>query len=357
MVAESAALLREVRTAVGGVVAELAPDPADPDRDEARLRTGLKRLGDLGYLDVGGSDGLGLAGDVVVVSEVAQRWGSLALAALPSILVRRTVTDLSDDDPIASVRSVLQGAAVAGLAVCVEGGEALGEVGVDQSLVRGRLTGVLNGADAVCLLLMLSGNSVAPHRVLFAENSSSWQVNGSVDYEGFRSVAHSDLDVDGRLRAVGDGNVCAELIAADRVLRAGVAWGLARSALEQGVRYAQQRSQFGAPIGSYGEIQAILARASTQVHSAGAAVADQASEFDAGRRDLASATRTFLIASKAAVAVGERVQHVHGGYGHMAEFGIGRLVRESSMLAASAGSALGHDRVLARDLGLPEPSE
>jgi alkylation response protein AidB-like acyl-CoA dehydrogenase len=141
---------------------------------------------------------------------------------------------------------------------------------------------------------------------------------------------------------------------AHTVLLGALSCGLARGALREAVSYSQQRSQFGHQIGFYGEIQTLLATASSQVHAIGSIVRVAADNWDRATLSEADAARLGLVASRLAVDVSDRAQHVFGGYGQMAEFPVGRFVRDARAAARAGGTRADHVAAVARELQLPQ---
>jgi alkylation response protein AidB-like acyl-CoA dehydrogenase len=91
----------------------------------------------------------------------------------------------------------------------------------------------------------------------------------------------------------------------------------------------------------------------TQVAAARALGLQAAADWDAGEHGPLGPSRAKLFASEIAVRVTERAQHVHGGYGQMSEFDIGRYVRDARMGPVGGGVSEIQARIVARAIGLP----
>jgi alkylation response protein AidB-like acyl-CoA dehydrogenase len=108
-----------------------------------------------------------------------------------------------------------------------------------------------------------------------------------------------------------------------RVLMAGALVGLAGAALEVGVEYAQQRHQFGVPIGSFQSIAHGLADVATAVDGAQLLVREAAWAADEAEADATALARmAFLFAARSAQQTTAAALHVHGGYGFTLEYDI-----------------------------------
>ena len=145
----------------------------------------------------------------------------------------------------------------------------------------------------------------------------------------------------------------AELLTARLLLLDAALTGLTRGALDLAVRYAGERRQFGQLIGTYGEIQALLGRIAAQVSAMTDTVTAAADEWDAGRRPLVRAAKATMTCTVASIESCDRAQHAFGGWGHMAEFPVGRFVRDARAVGAAAGEYTEFVDVVAADLDLP----
>ncbi len=108
-----------------------------------------------------------------------------------------------------------------------------------------------------------------------------------------------------------------------RTLMSGALVGLGAAALDIGVRYAKDRVQFGAPIGSFQSIARDLADAATLVDGARLLAREAAwSRTDDEARFTPLASMAYLFAVRAARRASNVSLHVHGGYGFTLEYDI-----------------------------------
>ncbi len=114
--------------------------------------------------------------------------------------------------------------------------------------------------------------------------------------------------------------------------------GLARSALDEAVRYARGRSAFGQPIAGFQGLQFMLADMDTQIHAARALLLEAARLKDAGRAFSIPAARAKLLASDVAMAVTTDAVQVLGGAGYTTDFPVERYMREAKMLQIVEGT-------------------
>ncbi|NYZ17181.1 acyl-CoA dehydrogenase [Azospirillum sp. RWY-5-1] len=104
--------------------------------------------------------------------------------------------------------------------------------------------------------------------------------------------------------------------------------GMARSALDHAVRYAQERQSMGVPIVQHQAIAFRLADMATKVEAARQLVLHAASLRDAGEPCLKEAAMAKLFASEAAERVCSDAIQIHGGYGYLNDFPVERIYRD-----------------------------
>jgi alkylation response protein AidB-like acyl-CoA dehydrogenase len=111
-----------------------------------------------------------------------------------------------------------------------------------------------------------------------------------------------------------------------------------RSALDEAVRYAQQRRTFGKPIHEHQAIALKLADMATRVEAARLLVRKAADALDRGERSDYEAGMAKLFATEAAVENSLEAMRIHGGYGYSKEFVVERLYRDAPLLVIGEGT-------------------
>jgi isovaleryl-CoA dehydrogenase len=131
----------------------------------------------------------------------------------------------------------------------------------------------------------------------------------------------------------------------ERVAVAGIALGLAETALELGLKYAKTRKQFDHPISSFQLIKAKLANMYTEIEAArgliykAAVLADKSTRGGKGTEIHKLAAAAILFTAEAASrAVNESLQ-IHGGYGYTLEYPINRFYRDAKLYEIGAGTS------------------
>lgn len=135
-----------------------------------------------------------------------------------------------------------------------------------------------------------------------------------------------------------------------RLALAAIACGIGRAALETGAAYANERKQFGKPIGAFQGIQWKIANSSVELEAAWLMVLRSAWAVDAGEANPTGIERAKVFASEAASRAASEALQIHGGYGYTREFPVERHLRDARLLALGGGTTQAHRRVIAQHL-------
>ena len=134
-----------------------------------------------------------------------------------------------------------------------------------------------------------------------------------------------------------------------RLHMAAVATGLCQRAIDEGVRYASERRQFGRPIAQFQLVQAMVADCQAELYAARAMVERAAREKDAGRRIVKEAASCKYFATEALGRIVDRVLQIHGGYGYIKEYPIERIYRDARLLRIYEGTSQILQLIIARE--------
>jgi acyl-CoA dehydrogenase len=135
-----------------------------------------------------------------------------------------------------------------------------------------------------------------------------------------------------------------------RLHMAAVGTGLCQRLLDEGVRYAIERKQFGQPIANFQLIQALLADSQTEAYAARAMVERAARDMDRGKPITMEAACCKYFATEAAGRIADRMLQVHGGNGYIKEYPIERLYRDVRLLRIYEGTSQIMQLITAREM-------
>jgi (2S)-methylsuccinyl-CoA dehydrogenase len=135
-----------------------------------------------------------------------------------------------------------------------------------------------------------------------------------------------------------------------RIQTAARAVGVAHSALEQALAYAQQRNQFDRPIVEFPRVADKIAMMAVETAMARQLTYYAAREKDSGRRCDLEAGMAKLLAARVAWTAADNAVQVHGGNGFALEFPISRILCDARILSIFEGAAEIQAQVIARRL-------
>ncbi|HEX6982814.1 MAG TPA: acyl-CoA dehydrogenase family protein [Balneolaceae bacterium] len=126
--------------------------------------------------------------------------------------------------------------------------------------------------------------------------------------------------------------------------------GIARGALEESMKYAGERKQFGSPIGDFQTIENKLANMATEVDAARFLVHRAASLKDQGRPYTKEVAMAKLFASELSVRASDEAVQIHGGYGYIKEYHVERFMRDAKLMTIGEGTSEVQRMIIAREL-------
>ncbi|MEQ8593318.1 MAG: acyl-CoA dehydrogenase family protein [Parvibaculum sp.] len=135
-----------------------------------------------------------------------------------------------------------------------------------------------------------------------------------------------------------------------RIQTAARAVGVAQSALELGLRYAQERIQFGKTIYDFPRVNGKLVTMAVEIMVARQLTYFAAREKDGGRRCDLEAGMAKLLAARIAWAAADNALQIHGGNGFALEYPVSRVLCDARILNIFEGAAEIQAQVIARRL-------
>ena len=147
----------------------------------------------------------------------------------------------------------------------------------------------------------------------------------------------------------GEGNLRA-LLSEIRIATGALAIGVAEAALDDAVRYAAERKQFGKPINRFQAIQLKLADMGTDLEAATHLVHYAAWLKDRGRQCQREAAMAKLFASERAVEICDQATRILGSYGFAMEYAAQRYFRDIRFTLYGGGTSEILKLIVARDM-------
>ncbi|MHB2024198.1 MAG: acyl-CoA dehydrogenase family protein [Mycobacteriales bacterium] len=170
------------------------------------------------------------------------------------------------------------------------------------------------------------------------------QIKGKL---GLRSCDTAEITLDGvrvgtdaLLGGEGDGiKVALSALDDGRISLAASCTGLAQAALDEMTRYARAREQFGRPIAGFQLVQELIADTAVEVEAARMLTWRAADAKARGLSYTVAASMAKYYASEASVRASNAAVQVHGGYGYIDEFVVGKLLRDARVTTLYEGTS------------------
>ncbi len=114
--------------------------------------------------------------------------------------------------------------------------------------------------------------------------------------------------------------------------------GISQACLEAGIRYSNERSAFGAPLGSFQLTQAKLTEMAIRIEALRGLVYKAAWLIDEGRPDYTLAAMAKYFGGETAVFCANAALEIHGGYGYIEEYDVQKYYRDAKILEIYEGT-------------------
>jgi alkylation response protein AidB-like acyl-CoA dehydrogenase len=115
--------------------------------------------------------------------------------------------------------------------------------------------------------------------------------------------------------------------------------GLGQAAVDAMTSYSKQREQFGKPIAGFQLVQELIADAAVEVEAARLLTWRVADLKMRGEKYTLAASMAKFYASEMCVRAANAAVQVHGGYGYVDEFVVGKLLRDSRVTTLYEGTS------------------
>ena len=311
---------------------------------------------DLGIMGIEIPENHGGAGatffmSVLVVEELARVDASLAvLVDVQNTLVNNAVLRWGSEDQKARYFPKLASAWVGAYALSEAGSGsdafALACRAVDKGdhfELTGRKLWITNAAEAELFIVMANvdpGKGYKGITAFLVEKSfPGFSVGKKEDKLGIRASSTCELILEGCrvpranvLGEVGRGyKIAIETLNEGRIGIGAQMVGVAQGSFECGVKYAQERSQFGKPIAEFQAVQFQLADLATEIEASRLLTYNAARLRDTGAPFIKEAAMAKLFASRAAEHVTSKVVEVYGGYGFTREYPVEKYFRDQKV--------------------------
>ena len=242
----------------------------------------------------------------------------------------------------------------------------------DTYRITGNKTWITHSVRADMMTMLVRTNPDAPGyrglSILLAEKPRGTDADpfpvagltgGEIEVLGYRGMKEYELAFDGfavpaaNLLGGEEGNGFKHLMQtfeSARIQTAARAVGVAQSALDLGIRYAQDRVQFGKPLIAFPRVADKLAMMAVEIAIARQMTYYSARAKDAGKRCDLEAGMAKLLGARVAWAAADNALQIHGGNGFALEYAVSRVLCDARILNIFEGAAEIQAQVIARRL-------
>jgi len=374
---EEVAIVEVVREFVDRDVKPVVQELEHANTYPEKLIDSMKQLGiyGLGIDEPWGQAKVSTSCYVLVTEELSRGWMSLAGAMGGHTVVAKLIQDYgTQEQKDTYLPRLVTGELRATMALTEPGGgsdlqamRTSARRDGDDYVINGSKTWISNArrADLIALLCKTDLNADPKHRgvsILLVNKeggADGLTISRDLPKLGYKGVESCELVFEGlRVPAtslLGDveGNGFSQMMRGLEVGRlqvAGRALGVARAAIEDSLRYAQDRQSFGVPIWKHQSIGNYLAEMGTKLTAARQLTLYAARRFDAGERADMEAGMAKLFASETAMEIALDAVRIHGGYGYSTEFDVERYFRDAPLMIVGEGTNEIQRNVIAKQM-------
>jgi len=355
---------------------EVSKDAAERDREEKFPEQHVKKMAELGFMGMMvdpkyGGGGMDTISYVIVVEELSKVDASVGVVcSVNNSLVCFGIEDFGTEEQKKKYLTPLAKGERLG-AFCLSepdsGSDAAAmkttaELKGDHYILNGTKNWITNGKYADYYIMTALTDPPKRHKgistFIVDKNFEGFRVGKKEKKLGIRSsdtvsIIMEDCVVpkENLLGHEGQGfKIAMETLNGGRIGIAAQALGIAQGSLDEAVKYAKERTQFGKPISKFQAIQFKLANMETQINAARLLTYQAAWLKDQNRSFVAEAAKAKLFASEAAVSASTEAVQIFGGYGYLKDYPVERFMRDSKITEIYEGTSEIQRLVIARGL-------
>lgn len=126
--------------------------------------------------------------------------------------------------------------------------------------------------------------------------------------------------------------------------------GIAERLIDDALRYAKDRIQFGKPIAEHQMVQVMLADSKAESYAAKCMVLDAARQKDLGHKITTEASCCKLFATEMVGRVADKAVQIHGGAGYMSDYAVERFYRDVRLFRLYEGTTQIQQMIIAKNM-------
>lgn len=341
---------------------ELAPKAEHYDNTETFNMEAFKKMGDIGVLGIiadpeYGGAGMGALAATIVMEEFGKACASSTLSYLAHTIlcVNNIQNNASSEQKELYLPKLITGEHIGcmGMSEPEYGSDAVGiqtkaEDKGDHYLLNGTKMWITNAQYAdIAYVYTRTGSERKNLSTFILEKSKGHFTFGKPIHKmGMRASPTGELVFDNSKVAkehlVGkQGDSIYHMmknLEIERITIAGISLGIAQACVDQCIKYANERKQFGQTLGNFQMIQKMIAEMATETEMMRNFLYNVAYRYDQGERGPVVAAQVKLAIPKMATKIALDAIQLHGGYGYSREFPVERMMRDNKLNEIGAGT-------------------
>ncbi|PIK16491.1 acyl-CoA dehydrogenase family protein [Halobacteriovorax sp. JY17] len=353
---------------------ELAPVAEKHDTDETFNIEAFRKMGELGVLGITadpkyGGAGMGAVAATIVMEEFGKACASSTLSYLAhSILcVNNIQNNASEEQKEKYLPKLISGEHIGcmGMSEPEYGSDAVGiqtkaEKKDDHYLLNGTKMWITNAeySDVAYVYTRTGKERKNLSTFIIEKGAEGFSVGKPIHKMGMRASPTGELVFDNckipHSALVGnEGDSIYHMmknLELERITIAGISLGIAQACVDQCVKYAGEREQFGKTLGNYQMIQKMIAEMATETEMMRRFLYTVAKEYDDGKKGPMVAAQVKLQIPKMATKIALDAIQLHGGYGYSREFPVERMMRDNKLNEIGAGTNEVMIMIIAKEL-------
>ncbi len=341
---------------------ELAPKAEHHDNNETFNIDAFKKMGELGVLGITagteyGGSGLGSLEATIVMEEFGKVCASSTLSYLAHsmLCVNNMDKNASHEQKQKYLPKLISGEHIGcmGMSEPGYGSDAVGlqtkaTLNGNHYSITGNKMWITNAqfSDISYIYARTGKDKKNISTFIIENNSPGFSVSKEIHKMGMRASPTGELTLENvkvpisnRVGEEGDSVYhMMKNLDLERITISGISLGIAQACVDQCIKYAKERSQFGKPIGNFQLIQKMIADMSAETEMMRRFLYSACKEYDEGKGGNALAAQVKLVIPRMVTKIALDAIQLHGGYGYSREFPVERYLRDNKLMEIGAGT-------------------
>lgn len=342
---------------------ELAPFAEKHDEDESFNLDAFKKMGELGLLGITadpeyGGSGMGATAATIVMEEFGKACAGSTLSYLAHsmLCVNNIQTNASKEQKEKYLPKLISGEHIGamGMSEPAYGSDAVGMQcravkDNDHYIINGNKMWITNAQYAdIVYLYTRTGDQKKDLTTFIVETKKTegFSVSKEIHKMGMHSSPTGELcfenaKVPHSNRVGNEGDSVHHMmrnLEIERLTISGISLGIAQACVDQCLKYANEREQFGKTLGNFQLIQKMIAEMASETEMMRHFLYNSCREWDEGKVSNVRASMVKLQLPKMATKIALDAIQLHGGYGYSREFPLERMLRDNKLNEIGAGT-------------------